>query len=252
MKSIVIIGSGNVATCFGHAFKSAGLNITAVFSPDAAHAKTLGEKLHTEIVSEYSEIPDNSDFYLLAVKDSVINEVSDNLKVNGIVIHCSGITEIDALNKHKSHGVIWPVQTITKDHLLNKDELPLCVEGNNGHTQNETENLARMISNQVIIMNGTERKYAHLAAVITNNMSNHLFDVASQILKEHNLSFDILRPIISETARKVQHALPHDVQTGPAKRNDIETIQKHLGLLKDHPDFARIYEAITASIRNKN
>jgi len=252
LSSIVVIGSGNIATCFGKAFHKAGVSIRAVCSQTPLHANVLANELSSKAVSSFFQLPIDADFYLLAIKDSAIKDVSDKLNVNGIVLHCSGITSIDVLNNHQNFGVIWPVQTITKNHQLQKNELPLCVEGNNKTITNKIQDLANQISTQVTVMNFEQRKYAHLAAVISNNLSNHLFDMAANILNEHHLPFEILHSIISETARKVQHSLPAEVQTGPAKRNDTGTLKQHLELLKDYPDYAKIYEAISASIINQN
>jgi len=252
LSSLVIIGSGNVATCLGNAFVRNGVHVKAVYSLHIEHANELARKLNTSVASTMNDIPNDADFYLLAVKDAVIKEVSDQLNVNGIVIHCSGTTNVDALNKHNLSGVIWPVQTLTKDFIPDKNMLPLCVEGINDDVTKKLLTLCNAISDQVIVMNSEQRKYAHLAAVIANNMSNHLFDMASVILKEHGLSFDLLRPIIKELANKLQHANPYETQTGPAKRGDLDTIQKQLEMLNEHPRYREMYKMISESILSQN
>ena len=252
IKSIVIIGSGNVATCFGKAFKRAGLNIPFLYSPDFSHAQIFANELNSKAVSSLKQLPSDADVYLLAVKDSVIKEVSDELDVKGTVVHCSGATSIEVLNKHKSYGVIWPLQTISKNFLPDKSTIPLCIEGNDENTSIQLLEFAKNLSDQVVMMNSQQRKYAHLAAVIANNFSNHLFDIAAQILQTHGLPFELLRPLIKETARKVQQSNPAEMQTGPARRNDAETIMEHLAMLKDHPEFRQIYETISHSIINQN
>jgi len=252
IKSIVIIGSGNVATCFGKAFYESGMSVLAIYSQHIEHANTLAEQLKTKAVSTFNEIPTDADFYFLAVKDSVIEEVSEHLNVNGIVIHFSGNTLIDILNKHKNYGVIWPLQTLTKNFQPEFKTIPLCVEGNNETTSNSISELVATISNKVVMMNSTQRKFAHLAAVFANNFSNHLFEISSQILKEHYLDFAVLRPIILETARKVQQASPSEMQTGPAVRGDIKTMNEQLEMLKLYPEYKNIYEILSKSIINQN
>ena len=255
MKSaatIVIIGSGNVATCLGKAFVEVGMNVLAVYSQQIDHAKILVEQLKTKAVSSLNELPTDADFYFLAVKDSVIKELSEQLNVNGIVIHFSGNSSIDFLNKHKNFGVIWPLQTLTKNFQPDFKSIPLCVEGNNETTLKSISELASTISAKVLMMNSTQRKFAHLAAVIANNFSNHLFEISAQILKDHDLDFEILRPIILETSRKVQHAYPSEMQTGPAIREDLKTIDEQLEMLNEYPEIKNLYNVLTKSIINQN
>jgi len=250
--TIVIIGSGNIATCFGKAFYDAGYPIQAIYSQNIEHAKNLAAQLKTQAFSSLTLIPTDADFYFLAVKDSVIKEVSEQLNVNGIVIHFSGNTSLDILNNHKKFGVMWPLQTITKNYHPDIKNIPLCVEGNNESTTNSILEIAKSISNKVVEMNSTQRKFAHLAAVMANNFSNHLFEISAQILKEHNLDFDLLRPLILETARKVQHENPAEMQTGPAIREDLKTVNEQLELLNEYPEYKNIYEVLSKSIINQN
>jgi predicted short-subunit dehydrogenase-like oxidoreductase (DUF2520 family) len=250
--TIVIIGSGNVATCFGKAFVEVGMNVMVVYSHQIDHAKNLAEQLNTKAVSSLNEIPTNADFYFLAVKDSVIKDVSEQIHVSGIVIHFSGNTSIDILDKHKNYGVIWPLQTLTKNFQPDFKSIPLCLEGNNETSLKSISELTSTISEKVVMMNSTQRKYAHLAAVIANNFSNRLFEISAQILKDHDLDFEILHPIILETASKIQHANPAEMQTGPAVREDIKTINEQMEMLNEYPEFRNMYEVLSKSIINQN
>ncbi len=252
MNSIVIIGSGNVATCLGKLFKQYGVAILGIYSPTVSHAKNLAEILETDYFLSIEEIPTDADFYLLAIKDSSVEEISNQLQVDGVVLHCSGATSIDVLNTHKKFGVMWPLQTITKNSQLTPDSIPICIEGNNEMVTNEIEQLTNIISNKVERISFEQRKYAHLAAVFANNFTNHLYEMASQILENNGLSFDLIRPIILETANKIQHAIPNETQTGPAKRNDATSIEQHLELLKKYPEFRQLYELLSAGICKHN
>ncbi len=148
--------------------------------------------------------------------------------------------------------MIWPLQTLTKNFQPEFKTIPLCVEGNNKTTLKSISELVATISNQVVMMNSTQRKFAHLAAVFANNFSNHLFEISAQILKEHHLDFEILRPMILETARKVQQANPAEMQTGPAIREDVKTVNEQLQMLNDYPEYKNIYEVLSKSIINQN
>jgi predicted short-subunit dehydrogenase-like oxidoreductase (DUF2520 family) len=251
LNSLVIIGSGNAATSLGKALSKAGHKVVGVFSPDPGHAGALASLLGSQVFATLQGLPADADYYLLAVKDSAIEEVSARLNVKGVVVHCSGMTAMNVLQKHDRHGVMWPLQSLTRDMIPERNALPLCVEGSDENTARMIAALASSISDKVIPMSSEQRMYAHVAAVFANNFTNHLFDVAGTILNAHDLDFDLLRPIIAETARKVQDALPSAMQTGPAARHDEGTMVRHLGLLKDHPEYARIYEEISSSISSK-
>lgn len=253
VKSIVIIGSGNIATCLGNAFQQAGLTISGVYSPTVSSAQILADQLQTIRIHSLAEIPVNADAYLVAVKDSVIEEVSNTIPiVNGIVVHCSGMTPLQVLSKHKNYGVLWPIQSITKNSTINFKTIPFCVEGNNETTTSQLESFIKQVSDHVTLMNSEQRQYVHLASVFANNFSNHLFDLAYQIMESKGLSFDLIRPLIFETANKVQYNSPTDVQTGPAKRNDKVTMGRHIDLLKNNLELQQLYEILSKSIGKQN
>jgi predicted short-subunit dehydrogenase-like oxidoreductase (DUF2520 family) len=253
VKSIVIIGSGNVATCLGNAFQQAGLTISGVYSPTISSAQILTDQLQTIRIHSLAEIPLNADAYLLAVKDSVIEEASNAMPlVDGIVIHCSGMTPLEVLSKHNNYGVLWPIQSITKNDTIHFKTTPFCVEGNNETTTSQLEALIKQLSDYVTLMNSEQRQYVHLASVFANNFSNHLFDLAFQIMESKGLSFDLIRPLILETANKVQYNNPTDVQTGPAKRNDQVTMRRHFDLLKNNLEWQQLYETLSKSIGKQN
>jgi len=69
-----------------------------------------------------------------------------------------------------------------------------------------------------------------------------------QILEQQGLDRQLLLPLIRETAAKIETMHPNAAQTGPAIRHDIDSINRHLQLLANKPDWKQIYETITEDI----
>ena len=248
---IVLLGSGNVATHLALALKAVGENITQVFSLNLINAKALAEKVDSKSTNSFSEIESNADLYIISVKDDAIAEVAVNLEgVNGLVVHTSGTTDIKVLSSVvKNAGVFYPLQTFSKNKEVDFAMIPLCLEATNLKQLEILNSLANKLSTKVYQLDGEKRKILHLAAVFACNFTNHLYALANQILGDNNLDFDIIRPLIAETADKVMIDLPDNLQTGPAVRNDESTINKHLTMLADLPELQEIYKTLSNSIK---
>ena len=244
---IVLIGSGNIATHLGKAFADAGHQILQVYSHTIANANALAIALSSEGIKELKDINLGADFYLLAVSDHVLKEVVNSLPkdIAGVVAHCSGGTDISILSQFNLYGVIYPIQSFSKHKDLDLQHTPFAVEGNNTLSYEVLHELASEISDQVFPCDSPQRLALHVSAVFANNFSNALFQIAFELLKEHNLSFDLIRPIIQETAEKVQKHEPKDVQTGPAVRNDKTTMSTHFNFISSHPDWQLIYQKMS-------
>lgn len=244
---IVLIGSGNIATHLGKAFADAGHQIMQVYSHTIANAHALAIALSSEGIADLKDINQGADFYLLAVSDHVLSEVVDSLpkEITGVVAHCSGGTDISLLSQFKSYGVIYPIQSFSKHKDLDLQHTPFAVEANNTNSYELLYGLASEISDHVFPCNSQQRLALHVSAVFANNFSNALFQIAFELLRAHDLSFDLIRPIIRETAEKVQNHEPKDVQTGPAVRNDKTTMSTHFNFISSHPDWQLIYQKMS-------
>lgn len=249
--NIVCIGSGNVATHFAIALKAIGADIVQVWSQDSRNAEILAALTKAAPISSWDDLDRSADCYLIAVKDDAIASVAAQLtNVKGIVVHTSGATPIDVLSAMKNgYGVIYPLQTFTKSKAVDMIRVPLCIEGDQESTLEKINVIAQLLSPKVSVVTSKQRIILHLAAVIACNFSNHLYELSSRLLEQHDLKFDLLKPLILETAEKVQSALPAEAQTGPASRNDQKTIKKHLDLLNGTPDLQKIYEMLSNSIK---
>jgi predicted short-subunit dehydrogenase-like oxidoreductase (DUF2520 family) len=249
--NIVCIGSGNVATHLAIAFKAMGAEIVQVWSQDSRNAEILAALTKAKPIRNWKELDRFADLYLIAVKDDAIPAVALQLKgVKGTVMHTSGATAMDVLaGAETGFGVLYPLQTFSKSKSINLTNVPFCIEADRPETLEKISAIAHLLSQQVAEVSSDQRKILHLAAVFACNFTNHLYHLSSQLLEQHKLSFDLLKPLISETAQKIQNALPADVQTGPAVRDDQETMKKHLELLHSFPRLQDLYVTLSDSIK---
>lgn len=246
MVSIVIIGSGNVAQHLITAFlQSNEVELVQVFSRQKE--KVLHLISLDKIVSDYTEIK-SADVYLLAVSDNVIAEVSEKLPFeNRLVVHTSGSMPMEVLNIKNRRGVFYPLQTFTKNKSVDFKAIPICLEAETENDFLTLKTVAQSISSRVESISSEQRKALHVAAVFVCNFVNHLYQMGQEICEEHNLSFELLQPLIIETAQKITQLSPKEAQTGPAKRNDTTTINAHLHFLTD-ANQKEIYQLLTKSI----
>lgn len=247
MISVVILGSGNVATHLFKAFNQAdnmvvnqwyGRRITAIAS----------YKNDVEIIDDLSLIKD-ADVYILAVSDDAVSELSSQLPFeNKLVLHTSGSVSVYDIDKKHKRGVFYPLQTFSKEAEIDFKNVPICIETIDKKSYPIIRDLALAIGSPVKRVNSDQRKVLHLAAVFVNNFTNQLYRIGHEITESQGAEFDLLKPLILETAKKIQDLSPFKAQTGPAKRHDKKTIRKHLKLLEDqhHED---IYQLLTTSIQ---
>jgi len=249
--NVVLLGSGNVATNLALALKANGENIVQVFSPNLVNAKELAERIGSESINSFSEIDRGADLYIISIKDDAIAEVARNLKgVDGLVVHTSGTTDIKVLSSEVKHaGVFYPLQTFSKSREVDFKTIPLCLEATDAKQLEILTQVAEKLSNKVYQLDGEKRKVLHLAAVFACNFTNHLYALSNQILTKNDLNFDLIKPLIAETADKVMVDLPENVQTGPAIRHDENTMNKHLAMLSDLPELQEIYQTLSNSIK---
>lgn len=249
---IVLLGSGNVATHLGKAFKMAGQTISQVWSRDHLHAAELADTLAAETLTDLSDLDYEADLYIISVKDEGISELASALKLKDqLVIHTSGTTGISVLEEVSSKfGVLYPVQTFSKVKSVDFRQIPIAVEGNTPEVCALIRSIADRLSEKVIELDSRQRQTLHISAVFACNFTNHLYALAKGLLDQQDIDFDLIRPLIAETADKIQMNDPASVQTGPAIRGDVSTMQAHLDLLKDEPALKLIYEKLSQSIVN--
>lgn len=253
--TVTIIGAGKVGEALALAFYRAGISIEKVVSRSYKSAARLAEKVKSSGSTDISA-PCTSEFILLTVPDGAINEVCDSLAPaeDSIVMHTAGSFDLDVFKdlRCKGSGVFYPLQTFTSGREIDISIVPFLVEGDSSSTEEQIEELARLISNNISRVGSDKRKMIHLSAVFVCNFINHLLHAGEDIIGKADLPASLLYPLVDETIRKARDIGPADAQTGPASRNDISTIEKHIDLLSFSSELEEIYKAVTRSIiKNK-
>ncbi len=248
MIKVVIIGSGNVAHHLIEAFaKSATIEVIQVFARQKESVTPLFDS--NKIISTYTDLA-SADLYIIAVSDDAIASVSSQLPFeNRLVVHTSGAVSMNSLDSNNRKGIFYPLQTFSKNKAVDFRTIPICLESENETDLELLKNVAESISNSVFEINSQQRKALHVSAVFVNNFVNHLYQIGHEICIGNNVPFEILKPLLLETANKVMTLAPKEAQTGPAKRNDSKTIATHLDFLSNK-NHATIYKILTQSIQN--
>ncbi|AXP82950.1 hypothetical protein CJ739_3891 [Mariniflexile rhizosphaerae] len=247
MISVVILGAGNVAT---HLFKTFNkvdqVSIIQWYNRNINAIKAY--KNDVDIIDDLGQLKE-ADLYILAVSDDAIKSLSSQLPFeNRLVVHTSGAASLYDIDKKHKRGVFYPLQTFSKTAEIDFANVPICIEALESPDYHILKNLAISIGSPTKKVNTDQRNVLHVAAVFVNNFTNQLYRVAHEITESEGAEFDLLKPLILETAKKVQDLSPYMAQTGPAKRNDKKTLKKHLKLLQD-PYHKDIYNLLTSSIQ---
>jgi len=251
---IGLIGLGNAGSQLARVLHRKHLGLQAVFSRDAQKAEKTGKRMRIFYTNELSDFPRDLDLYILAVPDGAIGEVAAQLSgnIDGSVVHVSGSQPSTVLAPYfKKFGVFYPLQTMTEGRLVKFEDIPILIESKVDELRQELLDLGRKMSDHVHIVGDEERAWLHVAAVMVNNFTNHLYVLAEKLTDSQDLSFDLLRPLILETAKKVQKLDPKQAQTGPAARGDQETIQRHLKKLEMYPDILKVYRVLSESLSHR-
>jgi predicted short-subunit dehydrogenase-like oxidoreductase (DUF2520 family) len=247
MISIVLFGTGNLAThLFKALLKAEKFKVVQVYNHKPESLEFFKEKTNT--TTNLAEVIP-ADIYLVALKDDIIPVLAKKMNYkNALVVHTSGATPMDIFSSFKRFGVFYPLQTFSKNKAVDFKNIPICIEANNEADLKILEQLAVEITTKVYQISSEQRKALHVAAVFVSNFVNYLYTEGQEICAKNGIPFEILHPLILETASKIIDLSPKEAQTGPAKRNDLSVINSHLELLNDEQQ--RIYKILTKSIQN--
>ncbi len=248
--NIVVIGSGNVAWHLINAFGKKGVNILQILGHSEKSAAKLFSSFSIPYINDPGKLAKNADLYILAVQDDRIGQVAQGLGLtNQLLVHTSGFSPIEILAGASTNtGVFWPIQSLTAGKSVSFKNIPVLVEGNTAGNTETLIKFAGLVSTKVISTNSETRQKAHLTAVIASNLVNRLYSISAEILEREKLPFSLLEPLILETAKKAARRHPSASQTGPAVRNDMNVIFKHLELLGNDPEFKEIYRLLSENI----
>jgi predicted short-subunit dehydrogenase-like oxidoreductase (DUF2520 family) len=246
---ISIIGAGNVAAVLGRLLKHKNFIIAEIVSRNKMHAEQLAQELNADAIENIEGLSKSSDVYIVAVNDDQIEAAGNQLKTNEkIVVHTCGSASINVLkNTSKNIGVLYPLQSLRKE-IPYLPAIPFLIDANNDYSKGIILELAKSLSDNITEANDEQRMQYHLSAVITSNFTNHLLSLTDEYCRISKIEFSQLLPLMQEVINRIHLFHPAEMQTGPAVRNDVSTIEKHLALLKDFPQLKNIYEMMSESI----
>jgi predicted short-subunit dehydrogenase-like oxidoreductase (DUF2520 family) len=252
LKKISFIGSGNVATHLAKAFSKNGIIVHQIYSQTCDNSEVLAWQSNSVYTCNLDELDMNVDLFIFAVKDEVIKELSKFIlqkNPQAKVVHTSGSVGIDVFDNADNTGIFYPLQSFSKTKKIDISAVPFLITSENTSFKNELIALAKLLSEKVYEYTDEQRKHLHIAAVFVNNFSNHLFALAQDYCEKHQIDYQLLMPLIHETITKIDTILPKQAQTGPARRNDHEIIEKHSSILKNEDEHLyQIYQLLSNSI----
>jgi len=247
---IVFLGAGNLATNLAPAFYQHNHSIVQVYSRTLENASRLAENIYAQPIDNIQDLNKQADLYILALKDDALYEVIPHLPdISALFVHTAGSVPMNIFEGVvKNYGVFYPLQTFNKNRIIGFSEIPVFLEANSSENYRVIEKLACQISSEVQSASSNDRLAIHVAAVFACNFTNFMFVGAEELLQKHNLSFQNLKPLIKETFAKAQEHSPEKVQTGPAVREDKQTIQSHLKVLSNSGMWQKLYRFVSDMI----
>lgn len=254
IRRITVIGSGNVAEALALNIAGAwGVELVEVVARNAKRGEAIAMAAGCDFVEMGNEVA-QADLYIIAVSDRAVAEVAEAMELSeeAIVVHTAGSVELSALGRGR-RGVFYPFQTFTAGRAIDLSDVPIFIEGSDEATTAALEAFAEQLSSKVYRADSHRRREIHLSGVWACNFVNALYGVAADVLHEREgLSFEVLQPLILETAHKAAEAVhPAAVQTGPARRGDSEVMARHEAMLTDKPELQEIYRLISEEIYKK-
>jgi predicted short-subunit dehydrogenase-like oxidoreductase (DUF2520 family) len=242
---IGIVGSGNLATHFVKGFQDCGFPVEFIHSRNQRTGRALAKKSKVKFVAELPDATSHPFLLFICTGDSSIQELFRRFDNSGYyLIHSSGMLPLLKSSKTLT-GVFYPVQTFSKTQAVNWKEIPICIESRNSKLEKILLQIGRKLSGKTMLLSSEKRAHLHLSAVFANNFVNANYTMAMQLLKAQHIPFSLLEGLISQTARNAIEQNPALVQTGPAKRHDVETIKAHQKLLKGKTKERKVYDLLT-------
>lgn len=254
--SIVFIGAGNLATNLAKTLYYKGFRIAQVYSRTEEAARTLAQAVEAAYTTDLSSVVADEQLYIVSLKDAALIELLPEIvagKEEALWVHTAGSISMDIWKgRVNRYGVFYPMQTFSKQRTVDFSRIPVFVESNSAEDTRFLKDIASVLSERVYEATSEQRKSLHLAAVFTCNFTNHMYALAAGLLNKYQLPFEVMLPLIDETAHKVHELEPRLAQTGPAVRYDRNVIDSHLQMLADEPQMQELYRLISESIHRNS
>lgn len=256
-RVVVLLGAGRVATHLAPALLGAGYRVGQVWSRTMASARALAEPLGVPYTDDLGAIAPDADIYIACVADEALPHVAARVvagREDKLFLHTAGSVPMDIWREAgaQRYGILYPLQTFSKERAVDMREVSLFVEASSEEALGRVEALARSLSHKVFHADSHRRALLHIAAVFACNFTNAMYDAAHRLLSTDDIPFDVLLPLIDETAAKVHTLTPREAQTGPAVRGDEAVVQAHLHRLSTMPELQQLYEQVSRMIARAN
>lgn len=249
---IVLIGAGRLATQLGMALRSVEHEIAAVWSRSMESAELLASQIGGMPTNDLAHLPAEADVFIVSVKDSALTTVVAEAvkgRSSQLFVHMAGSMPLALFSGYATrYGVFYPMQSFSKERRVDFAEIPVFIEAGDADSLAVIHSLAASVSRHVRELSTEDRKYLHLAAVFACNFTNHCYAMSAEILEQHGVPFDVMLPLIDETARKVHELHPKEAQTGPAVRYDENVINMQSALLDG--TMKSVYDLLSKSIHS--
>lgn len=256
VRTVVLLGAGRVASSLAMAIdRLSGYRLIQVYSRQIAQAERLVEALVStpSCTNKLEHIVSDADLYVYALADSALPEVWHAIpQTTGVWVHMSGGVALEPMTMyHRESAVVYPLQTFSygREHCWSR--IPLFVEGATEASVAIALDFAHALSDCVQLANSHQRCQIHIAGVIANNFTNHLIDLSQEYLEALGVPAQVLAPLVAETCRKLEALSAYEAQTGPARRGDLSTIERHISILAEHPQLLKIYELLSDSLHKR-
>lgn len=252
MRTITILGSGNVGSHLAKAFHQAGYQIMQIWSREYDHAEHLANQVFAEPINKLGLLYPTADVVVIAVADDALFDLALDLRMrDSLVLHTAGAVSMKVLQPiSRRHGVLWSPQTFIRDIAMDYATLPFCIEGANETVTQQIKELLSPISKKIYTIDSNQRQWLHLAAVMVNNFGNAVNALAQDLLNQQDIPFEILHPLITMTAEKIKQGGLWHQQTGPARRQDQRTLTSQRRLLADNEKLLKLYDLMTELIQD--
>lgn len=254
INKISVVGAGNVASHIVPALKNAGYGISYIYAKNTINTRKLAAEVGAIYSTDIEEVVKDCDLLIISVNDDEIANIAQQLAGSKVpVVHTAGSVSVDVLSKVSDKtGVLYPLQTFNIHRKLEFNTVPICVESECDEFHKELLAIAGKISDKVVAISQEQRLCLHIAAIFACNFTNHMYVLSKKILQTEGLDFELLKPLISETAQRIISASPEEVQTGPAIRGDFKILKKHQEWLEKNKDLLEIYKLLSYNIQNNN
>lgn len=252
--NISFAGAGSVAGALCKAFYDEGHRIIKVVSPSGKNGKELAGRFNASW-SDQLTYPDETDIIIVAVPDHLLENVAGQIQCPSgtLIAHTAGSYGLEVFPPHlTATGVLYPLQTFTKERSISFKGVPVFIEASGDYSFNILKDIAESLGAKVFMADNESRRLLHLSAVFACNFTNHMVHAGLTIAEKAGFSSDVLKPLIMETIAKAAEIGPERSQTGPAVRNDMNTLLKHMELLSFSPELQRVYRDVSESIITLN